>query len=213
MASFLEKLEIEAFRKGIAPRTKKSLEWFRKRVQNVKDVNRSRLMKDKLLVQRKSATPSFGKMFMYRYDAKHKATLPYFDRYPLIFLLDRAPKGFTGINLHYLPPILRAKLFDKLTSLTSNDRYDATTKLRISYEILSEATRYKEFRPCYKRYLTAHMKSKPVLVPASEWEVVLFLPFDSFKGANRDKVWKESRKIMKSSTRSPSRQQGLGWGK
>ena len=195
MASYLEKLELEAFRRGITPRTKQSLDWFRKRVQNIKNVNRRELLKDDALIERQKTV--VGKMFLYKYDAKTKATLPYFDRYPLIFMVDRAPKGFYGINLHYLPPNLRAVFFDKLTDVASNSRFDETTKLRISYDILKGVTKYKAFAPCFKRYLTSQMKSKPILVPASEWEVVLFLPFDSFSGASRNKVWSDSRKIIK----------------
>ena len=195
MASYLEKLELEAFRRGITPRTKQSLDWFRKRVQNIKNVNRRELLKDDALIERQKTV--LGKMFLYKYDAKTKATLPYFDRYPLIFMVDRAPKGFYGINLHYLPPNVRAVFFDKLTGVASNNKFDETTKLRISYDILKGVTKYKEFAPCFKRYLTSQMKSKPILVPASEWEVVLFLPFDSFSGASRNKVWSDSRKIIK----------------
>ena len=62
MASYIEKLEIEAFRSGITPRTKESLEWFRKRVQNIKNVNRRELLKDDALIERQRTV--LGKMFM-----------------------------------------------------------------------------------------------------------------------------------------------------
>ena len=45
MASNLfQKVEFEAFRAGITPRTRESRAWFRKRVQNMR-VNRRELMK------------------------------------------------------------------------------------------------------------------------------------------------------------------------
>jgi hypothetical protein len=40
--------------------------------------------------------------------------LPYWDRLPLIFPIEIYPDGFLGINLHYLPPMYRAKLMDAL---------------------------------------------------------------------------------------------------
>jgi len=153
------------------------------------------LLDDELL-QEKNRTV-LGKMYMFRYQAKHKDTLPYYDRFPLIFMVDPAPKGFYGINLHYLPPTIRAIFFDKLLDVANNDKFNSKTKLKISYDILNGVTKYKEFQPCFKRYLTAYMRSKPIFVPASEWEAVLFLPSDSFIGAKRDFVWRESRKIIR----------------
>ena len=195
MPSYLENLKRQASRQGLEPRSRKSLEWFRKRVQNIKNVNRRELLDDEALEERRRT--SLGKMYMFRYQAKHKDTLPYYDRFPLIFMVDRAPKGFYGINLHYLPPTIRAIFFDKLLDVANNDKFNSKTKLKISYDILNGVTKYKEFRPCFKRYLTAYMRSQPIFVPASEWEAVLFLPSDSFIGAKRDFVWKESRKIIR----------------
>ena len=195
MASYLANLKKEAARRGLEPRSKKSIQWFRKRLQNLKKINRKELLGDDALEKRSKVI--LGKMFMFRYEAKHKETLPYYDRFPLIFMVGPAPKGFHGVNLHYLPPTLRAVFFDKLMSVANNDKFNATTKLRLSYDILSGASKFREFQPCFKRYITSHMRSQPIFVPASEWETVLFLPSDSFIGAKRDVVWKESRKIIR----------------
>jgi len=195
MPSYLENLKQEAAQAGLVPRSKKSILWFRKRLQNLKRINRKELITDDLLEKRNKVI--LGKMFMFKYDAKHKETLPYFDRFPLIFMVAPAPRGFHGLNLHYLPPTLRALFFDKLMAVANNDKFNATTKLKISYDILNGVKKYRQFKPCFKRYLTSHMRSQPIFVPASEWEAVLFLPSDSFVGAGREFVWKESRKIIK----------------
>ena len=55
-----------------------------------------------------------GKMYMFTYDPKWKADLPYYDTVPLVIITEPFPGGFSGINLHYLPPMVRARLLDKL---------------------------------------------------------------------------------------------------
>jgi hypothetical protein len=136
-------------------------------------------------------------MYMFFYDPKHKATLPYYDRFPLIFPIERYKDGFLGINFHYLPLPLRAKLMDALYSLSSNTRYDEKTKLKLSYNILNGASKYAPFRPTIKRYLRSHVRSRFVKVFSSEWDIALFLPAHRFEKASASKVWRDSRDIIK----------------
>lgn len=192
--SYFQRLEREAFKAGVQPRTKKSLEWFKKRLQSVSRVNRNEILKDPEL--KRVSTPLPGRMFMYFYDPKYKETLPYYDRFPLIILVDKVENGFTGLNLHYLPPNLRAKFFDRLTEFTNNKKYDETTRFRLTYSFLSSAARLKEFKPCFKRYLTSKVETRITEVPATEWEVALFLPTDKFVYNSRQTVWKKSREMI-----------------
>lgn len=192
--SYFQKLEMQAFRAGVAPRTKESLEWFKKRLKSVSRINRKELLKDDQL--KRVNTPLAGRMYMYFYDPKTKATLPYYDRFPLIILIDKVEGGFTGLNLHYLPPILRAKFFDRLLSFTNNKNYDNSTRFKLTYQFLANASKLKEFKPCFKRYLSSHVQSKITEIPATEWEVALFMPTDKFVYNTRQTVWKKSRKLI-----------------
>jgi hypothetical protein len=135
---------------------------------------------------------------MFLYDPKHKETLPYYDRFPLIFPINKAKGGFLGINFHYLPLQLRAKLMDSLYEVTTNDRFDETTKIRASYNILNSASKYKEFRPTVKHYLANHVKSKLIYINPSEWDISLFLPTERFEKASKTKVWEDSKRIIRS---------------
>jgi hypothetical protein len=126
----------------------------------------------------------------------HKETLPYFDRFPLIVAVAPAEGGFYGMNLHYVAPVPRARLLDSLMLTTNNDNYDETTKFRINYNILNSAAKFRWFRPCFKRYLFSQVESKIMLVPSSEWEIAIFLPTEKFVGANKTKVWRESKKMV-----------------
>ena len=37
---------------------------------------------------------------------------------------------FLWLNLHYLPPVLRAKMLDALMDITNNTKFDKTTRFR-----------------------------------------------------------------------------------
>lgn len=192
-SNLFQQLEIEAFRAGITPRTKESIQWFRKRAEDMGRINRTNLLKADPLNKKARSQFMPGEMYMYFYDPKHKMTLPYYDTFPLIILVDKAPGGFYGLNLHYLPPTLRAKLLDGLLDNVSNKKYDETTRFEINYKMLKAATKTRYFKPCFKHYLTNQLKSKLSMVPAPEWEIATFLPTANFKKASKEQVWKESR--------------------
>lgn len=195
MASNLfQKLELEAFRAGITPRTKESREWFRKKAQRLTRINRNQLLRDEALDQ--TNRQIIGNMYMFFYDPKHKETLPYYDKFPLVIVLGPAEGGFYGMNLHYLPPILRARFLDELLDIKNNNKYDDTTRFRASYGLMKRAQRFKYFKPCFKHYLTEHVKSRFARVEAPEWEIATFLPAADWAKASAQKVYNDSRKMI-----------------
>ena len=192
--SLFTELQAAAFREGLNPRTKKAREWFRKKARELTDINKLDLISDDRLTQRNAPRP--GKMFTFFYDPKTKEQLPYYDTFPLILFVDTAPGGFYGLNMHYLPPAARARLFDALLDTANNNNLNDTTRLRLSYSILTSAAKYSAFRPTFKHYLTGHVKSKVVEIDAPEWSIALFLPTESFRKAGTRKVWADSRKMI-----------------
>ena len=192
MGNLFQKLELEAFRKGINPRTQESRDWFRKRVQRLTRVNRDQLMREPEVTRR--ATHSYGGMFMYFYDPKHKDKLPYYDRFPLTIPVEPAKGGFRGINLHYLPPILRAKFLDALLNITNNKKYDESTKFNLTYNLLNGSRNMRYFKPCFKHYLLNHVKSRFAEVPAPEWEIATFLPTAQWEKSTAGAIYSDSRK-------------------
>ena len=127
VSKIFQNLELDAFKAGITPRTKESREWFRRKIGSLRGgelrrINRNALMKSSELELMGRA--ALGNMFMFFYDPKHKDTLPYYDSFPLVIPFSRAEKGFLGLNLHYIPPILRAKLLEGLLETTNNRSVD-----------------------------------------------------------------------------------------
>ena len=117
-------------------------------------------------------------------------TLPYYDTFPLIFPIERYTNGFLGINFHYLHPKDRAILMDNLNKYASNEKYDKTTRLELSYNLLK---RYGRAQPCVKRYLGDHVASSTVRIDADEWEIAIFLPVERFQKESARTVRKDSR--------------------
>jgi hypothetical protein len=195
LASLLYRLEQEAFRAGIQARTDEARDWFKVKVKQLGKINRQQLLQDEALI-RKSRT-MMGHMYMYYYDPKHRETLPYYDAFPLTIMVERAPGGFYGLNLHYLKPNTRAIFLDKLTDTLTNDKYDESTRFRARYNLLSSVRKFKEFQPCFKHYLSSQIDSKIVLVQPPEWEIAIFLPTEQFVKAKKTQVWQKSAKIIR----------------
>lgn len=196
MASLFDDILVQGVRSGQIPsRTQAARDWFRSkaRTQRSAAVYPANLMRE---TGDKVDSPRPGYMYHFYYDPKTKKTLPYYDRFPLIFMVGPAPKGFYGINLHYLPPKLRATLMDSLYSVVSNKRYDENTKLRISYDILKGASKYRFFKPTFKHYLNENVNSQFLKIDSAEWDIALFLPTERFEKANKSRVFADSRKAV-----------------
>jgi hypothetical protein len=195
MASLFDTLQAGAFRAGIQARTDKSRNWFSKRVKELGTVNRNKLMRDDALES--TANPKVGDMIMYFYDPKMKKELPYYDKFPLTILVQPTKGGFQGLNLHYLSPNVRALFLDRLMELAPKNITDSTRLARIRYNTIKGANKYKEFRPCFKQYLTSQVKSKIVRVPMTEWEIAVFMPTQQFQKVKDTSVWRYSRDAYK----------------
>jgi hypothetical protein len=132
-------------------------------------------------VDRSRSSTVIGKMYFYWYDPKHKDTLPVYDRFPLVFPIERYSDGFLGLNLHYLNQAERAELLGKLMKFRSSSNLTERSKLKLSYELLSGTKRIaNQMRPCIKRYLFTHVRSPFIEVPATEWDRAIELPVEFF---------------------------------
>lgn len=175
--------------------TAESREWFRKEVRrNFSNVRTARFVKES---KQHSMTPHIGDLYMYDYDPKYKDELPYYDKFPMVFIVDMDSKGFLGINLHYLPPKLRLVLFTKLLTIRNEKRYRQSTKLKLSWEVLKSFSQFSLVEPCVKRYLYDHLRSRFVKVDPQAWEIMISMPVERFAKASQKQVWAESVKRKK----------------
>jgi hypothetical protein len=196
VATIFDTIITQGVRAGQIPaRTNQARSWYRDAAKQFgSNINeKSLLNKDKtrLVSQIKP-----GNMYMFMYDPKFKETLPYYDRFPMIFPFRVEGDRFWAINLHYLPHRIRAQLMDSLYDLVNNQRYDETTRIQGTFELLNRAARSRWIQPCVKQYLFSQMKSRFMYVYPSEWDIALFLPLERFSKATKSQVWAESKISM-----------------
>jgi hypothetical protein len=196
MALVFDTILNQGVRGGQIPaRTQEARDWYRNTAKTYSNVTENQFLKG-AEATRFSNTPLVGQMYMFRYNAKWKDELPYWDKFPLVFPFKKIKGGFLGLNMHYLPLNYRAQLMDALYTVTNNQMYNETTKLKLSYDILNGVAKFKFFKPTIKHYLSDHLTSRFLYVYPAEWDMALFLPLEKFQKANKQEVWKDSRKII-----------------
>lgn len=134
-----------------------------------------------------------GKMYLFMYNPKMAAKLPYYDEFPLVMPFNVVKGGFLGINLHYLPPLLRMKLLNELLKLSDTPKISKTTLLRMSWNVIGNFSRFPEVKPCVKRYLYPNIQSRFLEVNPEDWRAAIFLPLESFQGESKTSVYQLSR--------------------
>lgn len=122
-----------------------------------------------------------GRMYFFSYDPKWKDILPVYDRYPLVFPIERYSDGFLGLNLHYLNVKEREYLLGMLSTYASNRKLTPTTRLKLSYDVLQRSRALSNAsRPCVKRYLFSHVRSRFIEIIPDEWDRAIQLPVELF---------------------------------
>ena len=100
-----------------------------------------------------------GQLYFFTYSAQTKQ--PYYDMYPLSYVIEMTTGGFLGCNLHYVPLTQRDEL---AKSLLNNSAQGAVAVPR---------------RTLHK-YLYTGVRGQPYRIPNSEWSDVAQLPTEKF---------------------------------
>lgn len=200
MATTFETILNRAEKAGVAgSKSQEAIAWYRqyirKNSRRMSSVRTFREERENLVNSWTNTGP--GQLYMVHYDPKHKKTLPYYDTFPLIIPLERYKDGILGMNLHYLPPVLRAKLLDALYDTLTTKSFNEKTRMKVNYGIVKSFSQSKLVKPCIKRYLGNHFRSRFIKIPSEHWTSAVFLPVESFEKASKAKVWSDSRKMQK----------------
>lgn len=127
-----------------------------------------------------------GNMYFFRYDAKFKETLPMWDKYPLVIVLERKSDGFLGLNLHYLSGGQRNSLLNLV------DKYKSEYKMKMSVTTGASVNwvnlmQYADMiglealpPKALKRYLFTHCRSKFIEIYPDEYDKAIQLPIEEW---------------------------------
>lgn len=182
--------------RGYQPgQNQKAIDWYRKTAaRTVKDSIKYRGLNEPSAEYKNTVVPGF--MYLFEYSPIHKETLPYWDKYPLVIPFSITSNYFTGINLHYLPPYLRAQLMNALYDLVVDEQLDSDTQITISYKILKSAVKFRAFKPCIKKYHEGHVTSRFLKISANQWDMALMMPLQKFQKKSKNVVWRDSTNMI-----------------
>ena len=163
-----------------AKKAKQSVAWFKQKVG------------DSAKGFKKKARLKPGKMYTFGYDAKFKKILPYWDKFPLIIVLDVYKDGFIGLNFHYLFPVERMKFITKIMKYATEggevENMSDKARFEMSWDLIRKL---KHADKMIHKYLYSHVRTSLLEAPPNEWENVIFLPYQRFVGASAKAVWKK----------------------
>ena len=173
--------------------SKDAVAWLKDKINEIKrPSNIPTNIKAEISRYKQPGQLKIGMMYCYYYDPKTKYDMPYYDKFPMVLVLEKYNDGFLGLNLHYLPVKFRVAFMQKLMKYAQLTPENDIRRMRVSYDILQSTRRYTEFRPCLKRYLFSHLRSKILMIEPNEWDVATMLPIQQFKGAKPQTVWQDS---------------------
>jgi len=114
-----------------------------------------------------------GHLYFFEYEAKMRH-LPYYDKYPLAYVLKTGGDSFWAVNLHYINPKKRLKI---VTDLLKN-KIDVPKK-------------------CIHKYINGHVTSLFLDLSEKEWSTSIFIPVEDFVTPkqipyDRELVWAET---------------------
>ncbi len=181
----------------------RSREWYKEQVSLMQ--SRGLLTKNKLTQYKEMVTSKLeiGSMYLFVYDAKFKATLPWWDAFPIVIPFGWDNKHFTGFNFHYLPPDTRWMLLKQLMQIdeiSTRRRLPSSTKLEMNYNMLKGASQFTLLKPCIHQYLYSNVGQLNggmfLKIAPSDWLLSVMLPVQDFKQNNRSidagRVWQNS---------------------
>jgi hypothetical protein len=190
--SLIDQISDEMYTQNLTLGTRKATDWMISKLRSI-PVKRRELMRDN---ERLTPESFLGGMFFYYYDPKHKKTLPYYDTFPLVIPVGVYKDGFLALNLHYLSPRQRVAFLRELSGYTNNQKYDETTRFKLTYNLLTKVSKLKEFEPCLKRYLAKHIRSQFLRIDGHEWHIAILLPVEAFQKKSSRQVWRSSRETI-----------------
>ena len=112
------------------------------------------LKRDKNLMR---VYPRIFSLMLYGYKAKYREELPFYDKYPLAFVLDVQPKSFFAINLHYYTPSQRIGIVQNLAE-----------------------NKIPRFEKGAHKYLLSEVRTPYLHLAQQEWETICMLPLEEF---------------------------------
>lgn len=180
---------------NIAELSKQSSTWFAQQSTLLRGLNNGRsamrVINSKSSAVSRNTRIMPGKMFLYGYDPKYAAELPYYDKFPLVIPFRKVQDGFIGLNIHYLPLQLRFKLLGELLRISGDQFITEESKFKFSWGTVNKASMHPLISPCVHRYLNDHITTQIAEINPTDWGTVALLPVHNFAKKKAGFIWKQ----------------------
>jgi hypothetical protein len=168
-----------------------AVQWFKDSIRGLKK-NQIGKQQDYLTIiknnKRNVKTTLRGQVLLFQYRPKDKPK--FYDRFPLIIVLDFKGRNLLGLNLHYVPPLDRLRLLALMNTLifNKNESNFQNTRIRI-LSLLNKQIFAKYLGTAVNYYTVENIVGKPKITTPEEWTHFAFLPL--FRGINPTKLYAE----------------------
>lgn len=190
--SYIDKFNIAAVSNPTLIRhTRDSLDWFRKRVSKDLRKNRYDMIRNPGQYRKRTGRENktlIGRLFYFHYEAVQAGDKVngVYDAFPMVFVFNTSKSGegknlIHALNVHYLLPRERAKLYLNLMQVLVNPGWTYRTKLRLSWNIIQS---YVKDPHIYERavhtYRVDRLQSRMIEIYPEEWEIAVFLRLEQW---------------------------------
>lgn len=196
---------LEKSRISILEAQKNSTKWLNQRKMNSqkRSALRRKILGD---VTREDSSITFGNMYMYEYNPedRSKQEMKYYDTFPLVLPFDKYKsshgQGFYGLNLHYLPPKVRALVLDEIRFGKKNNNI----MIPLHNQIRNLA-KNPLFEAAIHIYLYKNVLSGLSRVLPEEWIDVINLPLAVWKTHSKNGSRPHPNKVYADSVKRASK--------
>jgi len=178
-----------------------ALDYLRSQIKRLNKVDGAQLLSGDEFVHTRRILP--GRMYMWKYAnpiyrADNKK-LPYYDIFPVAFVLEDHGKWFSAVNLHYIPPLERAHLMDAMWQFIMKPASNNwLTRLRPNiYGMMKRRYNMRWYHPCVKRYNKQRIPGRLMLIRPDNWDIMMQIPCATFRKSSINRVYRESRMDVK----------------
>lgn len=131
---------------------------------------------------------NIGQMFFFMYKAE-TPNLPVWDRYPISIIISVTQEHFIGLNLHYIPPVLRLLVLDELIKIDNDKRIPVNKRLGTKAIFLEKIKNERVYAHCVKKYRRDRQRSPLLRIQPNEWIVASQIPLQKWVG-DKNTVYK-----------------------
>lgn len=144
-----------------------------------------------------------GRIYSFIYNIKSDDN----DLVPVVYFIkyivdENKIKRLIGININFIPPKIRVKIFDKITRIYSpfidragriieTGKPKGQPQLTVTFDILSNILKGSGFEFAIRSYAVDRITKKPMIVSYDEWWKLLYLRPKMIRKVNPDKIYSD----------------------